>query len=107
MKAKFVYFISLLFFAQGNVKGQNKMTFIKNETIKFQVLRKRMEFIDSNNIVPSKFLIRVDLNDKQQKKVKTLAKEGWMKLLKDIHINWAANLILYNMYERDAFLFFH
>jgi hypothetical protein len=106
MKAKFVYSISFLFFVLTTVKGQKKIAFIKNETIKFQVLRKSMEFIDTNNIVPSKYLIRVDLNEKQQKEVKILTKEDWMKLLKGIHTDWAANLILYYMYERDAFLYY-
>lgn len=92
-------------FVIATVKAQNKIKFIKNKTIKFEVVRKSFEFIDTNNIVPAKYFIKVNSNSNQRKEIKTLTSEDWKKLLNDTHSDWAANLILYDMYERNAFFF--
>jgi hypothetical protein len=105
MKISAIYFIGLLFWGMSTVKGQDKATFVNNKTIKFHVVRKSMELIDTNMIVPSKYFIRVELNNKQRSVIKNYTSADWMKLLNNVQSDWAANLILYEMHERDAFLF--
>ena len=105
MKERSVYLLTLLFFVLSTAHGQHKV-FIKNAKIKFNVFRTSFEFIDTIQVILPKYFIRVDLNGKQRKEVKTLTKDDWMNFLNDNRFDWAANLLLYDMYERDAFLFF-
>jgi len=77
--------------------------FIRNDSIKYSVVLAVCE-----KCVPIKnkgYRIVVDLSQDQIDAVRKINYRTWMSLLKDEKSDWAANLILYYLYDRDAILF--
>ena len=72
------------------------LVFIDNEKLKFTTINRYAEFSFDN------YKIIVDLSTKQWLTVKNLTKDAWLKLLNDTTKDWAANLILHNIYEKNA-----
>ena len=57
-------------------------------------------------IINKGYRVRVKLTDKQKSIVKKIEKEMWKHLLSDKKTDFAANLILYDIYDKDAILLF-
>ena len=57
-------------------------------------------------IINKGYRVRVKLTDKQKSIVKKIEKEMWRHLLSDKKTDFAANLILYDIYDKDAILLF-
>jgi hypothetical protein len=79
--------------------------FISNDSIKFSILRKSTAEKGHNKIYPVKHSILVFLSENQLNECKELSNEKWIDYLNDEKKDWAANLILYNLYMRDAIYF--
>lgn len=77
--------------------------FIQNDSIKYSVV-----LMTCQKCVPVRSVgcrIVVDLSQTQIGIVKKIDYATWMMLLNDDKTDWAANLILYYLYDRDAILF--
>jgi len=100
-----VLFINSCFGQKAADKGvcQTKdVTFIKNNKIEYSI---GMASCDTCVPIRNKgYRAIVMLSIENFKKAEGLSKECWMSLLENENTNWAANLILYSIYDRDALL---
>jgi len=81
--------------------AQEKPLFTNN-TLKYGVLKTSLEIVDTNKIRVPRYYIKVQLSDSIRSEVKKLNHAEWMKLLLDRNTDWAANLCLYDLFEKDA-----
>ena len=83
-------------------KTLKNISFIENSKIKHEIV-----LLACDTCVPITnigYRVRVVLSENENEIIKKLNYENWMSLLSDNNSDWAANLILYNMYNKDAFL---
>jgi hypothetical protein len=85
--------------------AQDDRLLLQNSSIKYQILYIGPQLLDSSKATPSKYLIRVRLNNSERKTVKSFDKAEWIKLLLNDKSDWAANLTLYDLYHKDAILY--
>jgi len=78
--------------------------FLLSDT-KFEVLRHSTLILKSINKNPSALYLKVVLPQNVKKNFSKLSKATVLQLLTDTATDWATNLLLYDKYERDAFLF--
>lgn len=83
------------------VKAQNK-NFILNDSVKYDFARVSMQIIGKKYFISSMEIVLVVLTDGQKQIIKNIKKAEWLKLLVNDSTDWGANIILYNLYERDA-----
>lgn len=88
------------------VKGQNTLP-INNITAKFTVLRTSLQLLDSTRISPPRYMIDVKLSESEKKQLKALSKSFWIDCLQNTKTDWAANLLLYDLYEKDAIFYWN
>ena len=77
------------------------LSFINNRTLKHQIV-----ILACDTCAPISNIgrrVRVTLSEKNELKVKQIAPETWIILLNNKKSDWAANLILYSLYNKDAF----
>jgi hypothetical protein len=105
MKNKLLILSIIFTFNIGFVSGQIKdRNFLLSDT-KFEVLKHSTAIFDSTNKNPSSLYLKVDLPQNVKDNFSKLSKTTIMQLLADTATDWATNLLLYEKYERDAFLF--
>ena len=88
----------------NNRYSSNNLSFIKNDKLHYNIL-----LVACDTCVPiinKGYRVRVKLTDKQKSIVKKIKKEMWRHLLSDKKTDFAANLILYDIYDKDAILLF-
>lgn len=90
----------------GFVNGQAKEKKNLLSDTKFEVLRHSTAIFDSTNKNPSALYLKVDLPQSVKDNFGKLSKVTIMQLLADTTTDWATNLLLYEKYDRDAYLFF-
>jgi hypothetical protein len=76
--------------------------FIHNDSLSFVVLRKSGELLDNGGYKPISYSIRVKISKEQREICKQISNDQWLGLLQDEKTDWAANLILYDLFEKDA-----
>ena len=106
MKLIRILLISLLTMQLAH--GQNTQTrkLINNDEIEFTVLMTMPDFEHGTFI--SDYLIQlVSLNIENQQVAKKWNKRQWMTLLKNKQTDWAANIVLYSLYKKRAWAFWH
>jgi hypothetical protein len=101
---KLILAVTLVFLSLA-LDGQNKQIKIDNNSIKYRISRISMQLINDSQAVAAKYIIRVQMSTKDKNEIKKWGKNKWEELLQDKKTDWAANLILYDKYERDAILF--
>lgn len=98
-KNECMLFTSLLFCLFATAQSP---TFIHNDSITFAVLRKSSEFVDNKGYEPISYKLRVKITREQREICKQISNDEWLGLLQDENTDWAANLILYDLFEKDA-----
>jgi hypothetical protein len=84
---------------------KNKKTdilFIQNDSIKYEVV-----LLACDTCVPISsigYRVRVKLSEKELGVAEKISYEDWINLLNNNKTDWAANLILYYLFDKDAFL---
>ena len=81
--------------------SQPSLSFIRNDSIKFAYGFRTPSLLDKH-YVPSYYDIHVTINKEERSTAKRLSRECWISLLNDKSTDWAANLILYDLYRKDA-----
>ncbi|MDJ1493713.1 hypothetical protein QNI19_12290 [Cytophagaceae bacterium DM2B3-1] len=102
MKYRLFYLFFLFLLQRGYC--QNEFTFLTNSTIKFEVGKTLMKFIGNNKAIPGKYLIHVQVDSTYKKEFMKLGKNKLLELLTDPQTDWATNLLLYDIFKKDAFL---
>ncbi|HKO82116.1 MAG TPA: hypothetical protein VJU78_17030 [Chitinophagaceae bacterium] len=78
---------------------------LNNNSIKFQVYRASLYVIGENKVTDPKFLITITKKSSDAKTLKSISREDWLAALNNPKCDWAANLLLYEMYKKDATTF--
>lgn len=91
--------------AQNKKPAENKQTmnlaFISNEKIKYSIV-----LMACDTCVPIRnigYRVIVSLSKKEENIVKKITPDTWKALLNNNKSDWASNLILYNLHNKDAF----
>ena len=77
-------------------------SFIKNEELKFSI--KKVACDTCFPIRDIGYRVRVHLSSKQDSVIRNMSKVQWMLKLHDCDTDFAANILLYYLYDRDAFV---
>ncbi len=81
---------------------KNQMEFINNKSLKYQII-----ILACDTCAPISnigYRVLVELSNNERKLIKKISYAEWMRLLISEKSDWAANLILYNLFDRDASL---
>jgi len=93
-----------LLFIVAQVAGQEKLP-VNNANVRYEIWHYSMQLIDTNKAIPSKYVIAVSIGSNLKGKLKAFSAEQWLNWLEDNRTDWAANLLLYDLYERDAIVY--
>ena len=78
---------------------------LSNDSVRLKILRVSPNFIDNGKVSTPKNLIKVTITSVDSKGLKKMKRSDWIKALNDPQTDWAANLLLYDMYRKDATTF--
>lgn len=107
---KFTIILSIIVFssciAQNNKTSsscsKNDIKFINNKSLDYSIV-----ILSCDTCAPIKnigYRVITNLNSSQEKIIKGITQDCWLQLLSDEKTDWAANLILYEIYKKDALL---
>src|SRR5689334_17466916 len=96
---KYIVLSSLLLSIFQIASGQ---PFLNNDSLSFKVLRQSTKIKSENEATPVMYLIKVNLSTEQRREVEKIKKEDWLKLLASDNTDWIANLILYDLFRKNA-----
>ena len=102
---KLIYLLLLLSYSDNSI-GQNIDKSALFGNTKFEVLRKSTSLNDKTNTNPSALYLKVNLSQSVKDSFNKLSSKYIWRLLNDSSTSWTANLLLYEKYEKDAYLFF-
>lgn len=99
--------VAIILFAFLEVSAQDTICdlSIKNKNISFEVYTYHMDFTEDERPKSNKLIETNIKNHAVWDCIKTLTTDQWIYLLNKPESDWAANLILYQLYEREAILF--
>lgn len=115
MKALVYSLLSLLLFVAFSCHKRNGNThlphaktpayvpFIDNRTIKYNIM-----LVACDTCAPIHdigYRVRISLSAKEDSIIKHISKRQWLSMLNDKKTDFAANLLLYQLYEREAIMF--
>ena len=115
MKALVYSLLSLLLFVAFSCHKRNGNThlphaktpayvpFINNRTIKYNIL-----LVACDTCAPIHdigYRVRISLSAKEDSIIKHISKRQWLSMLNDKKTDFDANLLLYQLYEREAIMF--
>lgn len=104
-KTIYVCMSFLLMSIIGHSQSNKIFLRLNNSSIKFQVYRASLYVIGENKVTDPKFLITVTKKGSDAKTLKAISREDWLAALNNPKCDWAANLLLYEMYKKDATIF--
>ncbi len=78
---------------------------LSNDSVKFKILRVSLNFIGNGKVTSPQNLIKVAITSVDSKLLQKMKRSDWIKALSDPQTDWAANLLLYDMYKKDATTF--
>lgn len=105
------YILIILFIATSvtlrariNNQGTNTLSFITNNKIKYEIV-----LVACDTCVPIRnigYRINLVMTARQKAIIEKINDETWLKLLENPSKDFAANIILYSLYKKDAIIFF-
>lgn len=97
----------LLFFIMGTASAQADKIFdhINNRTVSFDV-RCVGAKIKNGIAIPAKYFVIVKKQENDTLFLKGLTANDWMAALADPSTDWAANLLLYDIYNKSNLLYY-
>lgn len=100
-----ILFITSLFGCKAQVNQDcksQKIELINNKTLPFVIA-----LVSCDTCVPIRnigYRVIVELNEKDEDTIKKIEKNCWLSLLNNNSTDWAANLMLYSLYNEDALI---
>ncbi|PSL34553.1 hypothetical protein CLV42_102125 [Chitinophaga ginsengisoli] len=79
-------------------------THINNETVSYHISIIGAKF-KNGRMEPTQYLVRVDKLANDSSLIKKMTPEKWIKALNDPDTDWAANLLLYELYKKRGLFF--
>lgn len=104
MKSTLKIFLSILILKNSLLFSQdkNKILILINDSIKYKILLIGPTILPDEKYQPTKQIVLINLSDEEKNYYQTLSINEWVKLLSDTKTDWATNLILYWLFEKEA-----
>ena len=103
---QFIIALSSLLSLSSNCQVNLIDDIVDNNSIKFIVMKTSVDYINDSTFTSSSKIIYVTNFTRDHKNnLKTFAKEQWLSVLQNPEFDWAANLLLYELYRKDAMRF--
>ena len=86
--------------AGASAKAPSDVSFIDNRTIKYKIMK-----VACDTCVPIRnigYRVRISLSAQEDSLIRHISKGQWFSMLSSKRTDFAANLLLYRLYERDA-----
>ena len=99
-------FVFILQSCSDKVGGQNLNKSKLFGDTKFEVLKKSTSLNDKSNTNLSALYLKVNLSQSVKDSFYKLSSEDIWQFLNDSTTSWTTNILLYEKYEKDAYLFF-
>jgi len=97
------FFYGLFMLSTLSYGQQLNDLYVPNDSVKYNVFLSASS-MKNNNLTPLKSLIILSLDSSQILKYQKLEYQGWVSLLESEHYDWSTNLVLYCIFEKDAYL---
>ena len=101
----FSTFIVLLITFRLSAQIDSLKRYINNRNVQFRVWFISPQIDDTIVVVEPKFVVHVTMDDNVKSLVKYLKRDDWRLLLRDTTMDWATNLLLYELYKKDGHRF--
>ena len=89
---------------RDNQQVSEDISFITNEKIEYLAM---LTLCDTCAIITNGgFKVIIRLSEKEEGTVRRVTNKTWLKLLKNPKTDWAANLMLYYVFRRNAILYY-
>lgn len=85
---------------QNDIHNTNKYSFIDNKKIKFKILKIADE--STFPITDIGYRVIINLDSKENRILEGVKKEEWIQMLRNNKKDYAANILLYYLYKREA-----
>lgn len=103
---KYLFFLAILCNSYRSTSQNTGLCLlVKNENLRFTIWNISPVFNDSEIIVEPNIVVHVSIPDSIKRRFKNISVNEWINLLENIESDWAANLILYEIYEKNALVF--
>ena len=86
-------------------KHRTDISFINNRDIHFDILKVACDSCFPIHDIG--YRVRVKLSADEDSLIRTIKKEQWLQLLQNSATDYAANALLYSLYNRDAIVLFY
>lgn len=86
--------------AGASAKAPSDVSFIDNRTIKYKIMK-----VACDTCAPIRdigYRVRIRLSVREDSLIRHISKGQWLSMLSSKQTDFAANLLLYRLYERDA-----
>lgn len=86
--------------AGASAKAPSDVSFIDNRTIKYKIMK-----VACDTCAPIRdigYRVRISLSAREDSLIRHISKGQWFSMLISKRTDFAANLLLYRLYERDA-----
>ncbi len=102
---KYLFIAMLLFSNQIKSQTFKLQEYINNNQVRFGVWHISPVVSDTILLVPPKDVIHVKMADSLKERIKNIRNEEWLFLLQQPEMDWTINLILYELFEKEALQF--
>ncbi len=103
---KYILTFTFLFTIGNFVFGQDiqgDISWLNNDDLEYDMLLKAASIDDSlKEMTPSMFFVELELTEEQLSVVKSISNNKWLDLLTNESTDFAANLTLHYLFEKDA-----
>lgn len=106
MKITFLILSFVLFTSIGKCQQNPVFDQINNDTIDWHVFHIAPTFWDGRCWGPF-YVIRIEKSPAMQTLINQMSAEEWIHALENPKTDWAANLLLYELFRKDALVYIH
>lgn len=81
--------------------------YLNNDSIRYFIVTKSSRARSFTERTPTMEYVGIEMNLKTYNSFLKRSEDFWLSHLRDSSSDWATNLVLYNLYKRDAFIIKH
>jgi len=105
MKTLLLLLGSLFLINEATCQVDDRLSRLSNDSIKYDIVRVSPKFIGINKVTAPQTLVGVNIKEDELTLLKKVKRHDWLTALNDPKRDWAANLVLYALYKKDATIF--
>ena len=103
---RLVFLSFCIFCGQLSLFAQFGLAELMNDSIEYEVFRTSPKILPNKTFAPSSITIEVSMSITENDAINNISNEKWIQLLRNDKTCWSANLILYQLHQKDAWWYF-